>query len=119
MSHLGRPEGERDDKYSLSPVAKRLSELLGQKVIFTNDCVGAEVKAKAKGLKNGDCMLLENVRFHKEEVIKDKTAKDNAQLRQAKDNFAKQLADLADIYVDDAFGHRTGTMLRCTRCRLL
>jgi 3-phosphoglycerate kinase len=104
MSHLGRPEGERDDKYSLAPVAKRLSELLGQKVIFTNDCVGGDVKSKAKGLKNGDCMLLENVRFHKEEVIKDKAAKENAQLRQAKDNFARQLADLADIYVDDAFG---------------
>ena len=104
MSHLGRPEGERDDKYSLAPVAKRLSELLGKKVIFTNDCIGPEVKAKAKVLKSGDCMLLENVRFHREEVIKDKAAKEDAQLRQAKDNFAKQLAELADIYVNDAFG---------------
>ncbi len=104
MSHLGRPEGERDDKYSLAPVAKRLSELLGKQVIFTNDCIGPDVKAKAKGLKSGDCMLLENVRFHKEEVIKDKAAKEDRQLRAAKDNFAKQLAGLADIYVDDAFG---------------
>jgi phosphoglycerate kinase len=104
MSHLGRPEGERDDKYSLAPVAKRLSELLGKKVVFANDCIGPDVKAKAKALKTGDCMLLENVRFHKEEVIKDKAAKEDKQLRDAKDNFAKQLADLADIYVNDAFG---------------
>lgn len=104
MSHLGRPEGERDDKYSLAPVAKRLSELLGKNVIFTNDCIGPDVKAKAKALKSGDCMLLENVRFHKEEVIKDKAAKEDKQLRQAKDSFAKQLAGLADIYVNDAFG---------------
>jgi len=104
MSHLGRPEGERDDKYSLAPVAKRLSELLGKGVIFTNDCIGPEVKAKAKTIKSGDCMLLENVRFHKEEVIRDKAAKEDTKLRQAKDNFAKQLAELADIYVNDAFG---------------
>jgi len=104
MSHLGRPEGERDDKYSLAPVAKRLSELLGKKVIFTSDCIGLEVKTKAKALKSGDCMLLENVRFHREEVIKDKAAKEDKQLREAKDNFAKQLAELADIYVNDAFG---------------
>jgi len=104
MSHLGRPEGEWDEKYSLAPVAKRLSELLGREVIFTDDCIGPQVKAKAKTLKKGDCMLLENVRFHKEEVIKDKAAKEDRQLREAKDNFAKQLADLADIYVNDAFG---------------
>jgi phosphoglycerate kinase len=104
MSHLGRPEGERDDKYSLAPVAKRLSELLAKKVVFTNDCIGTDVNTKAKTLKPGDCMLLENVRFHKEEVIKDKAAKEDKQLRAAKDNFAKQLAGLADIYVDDAFG---------------
>ncbi len=104
MSHLGRPEGERDEKFSLAPVAKNLSELLSKKVIFTDDCIGANVKAKAETLKSGDCMLLENVRFHKEEVIKDKAAKEDTQLRQAKDNFAKQLADLADIYVNDAFG---------------
>jgi len=104
MSHLGRPKGERDEKLSLKPVAKRLSQLLGKEVIFANDCIGEEVKAKAAGLKNGEVMLLENLRFHKEETIKDKAAKEDKQLREAKDGFAKQLADLADIYVDDAFG---------------
>jgi 3-phosphoglycerate kinase len=104
MSHLGRPEGKRDQAYTLAPVAKRLSELLGRKVIFPNDCIGPDVQAKAKALKSGDVMLLENLRFHKEETIKDKAAKEDQQLRAAKDSFAKQLADLADIYVDDAFG---------------
>jgi len=104
MSHLGRPKGQRDEKLSLSPAAKRLSELLGQEVIFADDCIGPETKAKAQALSDGECMLLENLRFHKEETIKDKAAKEDAQLRQAKDDFAKQLAELADIYVDDAFG---------------
>ena len=104
MSHLGRTEGQRDEKFTLAPVAKRLSELLGKKVIFADDCIGPDVKAKTKTLKNGDCMLLENLRFHKEETIKDKADKEDAQLQQAKDNFAKQLAGLADIYVNDAFG---------------
>ncbi len=104
MSHLGRPSGERDDKLSLAPVAKRLSELLGEEVIFAEDCIGPETKEKAQALQAGDCMLLENLRFHKEETIKDKAAKEDTQLRQAKDDFAKELADLADIYVDDAFG---------------
>jgi phosphoglycerate kinase len=104
MSHLGRPAGEREDKYSLAPVAKRLSELLGKTVSFADDCVGPQTKARAKALKPGDCMLLENLRFRKEETIKDKAAKEDAQLRQAKDNFAKELASMADIYVDDAFG---------------
>jgi len=81
-----------------------LSELLGADVIFADDCIGPETKAKAKAIKSGDCMLLENLRFHKEETIKDKAAKEDKQLREAKDKFAKQLADLADIYVDDAFG---------------
>ncbi|HOQ05040.1 MAG TPA: phosphoglycerate kinase [Anaerohalosphaeraceae bacterium] len=104
MSHLGRPEGEYDPAYSLAPVAKRLGELLGKEVIFTKDCVGPEVKEKAAKLKPGDVMLLENVRFHKEEVIKDKAAKEDPQLRKAKDDFARQLAELGDVYVDDAFG---------------
>jgi len=104
MSHLGRPKGQRNEKMSLIPVAKRLSELLGQEVSFAEDCIGPETKAKVQSLASGDCMLLENLRFHKEETIKDKAAKEDAQLRQAKDDFAKQLADLADIYVDDAFG---------------
>jgi len=104
MSHLGRPKGQRNEKMSLIPVTKRLSELLGQEVSFADDCIGPETKAKAQALASGDCMLLENLRFHREETIKDKAAKEDAQLRQAKDDFAKQLADLADIYVDDAFG---------------
>lgn len=104
MSHLGRPEGEYDPAYSLAPVAKRLGELLGKEVIFTKDCVGPEVQEKAAKLKPGDVMLLENVRFHKEEVIKDKAAKEDPQLRKAKDDFARQLAELGDVYVDDAFG---------------
>ncbi|MCX5645231.1 MAG: phosphoglycerate kinase [Phycisphaerae bacterium] len=104
MSHLGRPEGARDDAYTLKPVAQRLSELLGKKVVFANDCVGPDAKAKAKALKSGNVLLLENLRFYKEEVIKDKAAKEDAQLRQAKDKFAKELASMADIYVDDAFG---------------
>ena len=104
MSHLGRPKGQRNEKMSLVPVAERLSELLGQEIIFAEDCIGAETKAKAQALAGGECMLLENLRFHKEETIKDKAAKEDAQLRQAKDDFAKQFADLADVYVDDAFG---------------
>ena len=104
MSHLGRPSGQKDDKLSLAPAAKRLSELLGQEVIFTEDCIGPETKAKAQALAGGECMLLENLRFHKEETIKDKAAKEDAQLRQVKDDFAQQLADMADVYVDDAFG---------------
>ncbi len=104
MSHLGRPGGQRNEKMSLAPVAKRLSELLDKEVVLADDCIGTETKAGAEALNGGDCMLLENLRFHKEETIKDKAAKQDAQLRQAKDDFAKQLADLADIYVDDAFG---------------
>jgi len=104
MSHLGRPKGQPDEKLSLAPVAKRLSELLGQEVIFADDCIGPETKAKRQALNPGDCMLLENLRFHKEETIKDKAAKEDAQLRKAKDDFAKELGGEADIYVDDAFG---------------
>ena len=104
MSHLGRPKGRPDEKMSLLPVARRLSELLGKEVVFAEDCIGPETKAEAETLKSGECMLLENLRFHKEETIKDKAAKEDAQLREAKDNFAKKLADLADVYVDDAFG---------------
>lgn len=104
MSHLGRPKGEPNVKLSLLPVAKRLGELLGKGVVFAGDCIGDEVKKKAKVLKSGEVMLLENLRFHKEETIKDKAAKEDAQLRKAKDGFAKELASLADVYVDDAFG---------------
>jgi phosphoglycerate kinase len=104
MSHLGRPKGKPEPQFSLAPVVKRLSELLNQDVVFAEDCIGDDVKAKAEALKSGQCMLLENLRFHSEETIKDKDAENDPKLRKAKDEFAKQLADLADIYVDDAFG---------------
>ena len=90
-SHLGRPKGEFNLKYSLAPVAKRLSELLGKNVAMASDVIGPDAKAKAAALKDGDVMLLENVRFHKEEEKNDPA-------------FAKELASLAEIYVNDAFG---------------
>jgi 3-phosphoglycerate kinase len=72
--------------------------------VFAEDCIGPDTEAKAAALQDGDCMLLENLRFHKEETIKDKAAREDAQLRQAKDDFARKLAGMADVYVDDAFG---------------
>ncbi len=90
-SHLGRPKGEFNMKYTLAPVAARLSECLGMEVALASDVVGEDAVAKAAALKSGECMLLENVRFHAEEE------KNNPE-------FAKKLADLADIYVNDAFG---------------
>ena len=90
-SHLGRPKGERIDKYSLRPVAEHLSELLGRPVAFAEDCVGEPAESKVKELSDGDVVLLENLRFHPEEEKND-------------DNFAKQLASLCDVYVNDAFG---------------
>jgi phosphoglycerate kinase len=104
MSHLGRPDGEKKLEFTMAPVAKRLAELLGKPVVFANDCIGADVKAKAMALKDGDVLLLENVRFYKAEEIKDKKAKEDAALRKEKDEFAQQIADLGDVYVDDAFG---------------
>jgi phosphoglycerate kinase len=104
MSHLGRPKGEKDPAFSLAPVAKRLSELYDRNVVFADDCIGEDVESKAAALEAGDIMLLENLRFHKAETIKDKAAKEDAQLREAKDNFAGQIANLADVYVCDAFG---------------
>ena len=90
-SHLGRPKGKPEAKYSLKPVAARLSELLGVAVQFAPDCVGPEVEKMVAGLKNGDVLLLENLRFHAEEEKNDPT-------------FAKQLAALCDVYINDAFG---------------
>lgn len=90
-SHLGRPKGEVNPKLSLAPVAKHLEKLLNRKVIFARDCVGDEVTARAQGLKEGDVLLLENTRFHPEEKKND-------------ENFSKELASLADLYVNDAFG---------------
>src|SRR5687767_10267837 len=80
-SHLGRPKGERVDKYSLKPVAEHLSELLGKPVLFVDDCVGPEAESKVAELQDGGVLLLENLRFHKEEEKND-------------DGFAKQLAAL-------------------------
>ena len=90
-SHLGRPKGEFNMKYSLAPVASRLSELLGKQVKMAEDVIGESAKATVASLNDGDICLLENVRFHKEEEKNDP-------------EFAKQLASLAEIYVNDAFG---------------
>ncbi|MCF8304572.1 MAG: phosphoglycerate kinase [Bacteroidales bacterium] len=91
MSHLGRPKGERTEKYSLKHLVPFLSESLGCNVKFADDCIGEETKEKAQSLKPGEVLLLENLRFHKEETKGD-------------EEFAKQLAELADVYVNDAFG---------------
>jgi phosphoglycerate kinase len=90
-SHLGRPKGERVDKYSLRPVAEHLSQLLKSPVAFAEDCVGPEAESKVNALADGDVFLLEILRFHPEYEKND-------------DNFAKQLASLCDVYVNDAFG---------------
>jgi phosphoglycerate kinase len=91
-SHLGRPKGGPDAKYSLKPVAKKLEELLGKPVAFASDCVGAEAESKSKALKDGDVLVLENVRFHPQEEKNDEV-------------FSKQLAALCDgVFVCDAFG---------------
>lgn len=91
MSHLGRPKGGPEAKYSLKPAADRLAELLGKPVAFTNGCIGPDAEVAVAQMKDGDVVLLENLRFHKEEEKNDP-------------NFAKQLAKLGDIYVNDAFG---------------
>src|SRR5256886_17404866 len=91
MSRLGRPKGEVNEKYSLAPVAQRLSELLGRPVQMAPDCIGPQVEAQAKALQPGQVLLLENLRFHKEEEKNDP-------------EFARQLASLGDVYVNDAFG---------------
>ena len=90
-SHFGRPKGKFVPEFSLAPVAVRLSELLGKKVAMAADVIGPDAKAKADALCNGDVMLIENVRFHAEEEKNDPA-------------FAKELASLAEIYVNDAFG---------------
>ena len=90
-SHMGRPKGEFNMKYSLKPVAARLSELLGKEVPLAADVIGESAKSMAAALKPGDAMLIENVRFHKEEEKNDPA-------------FAKELASMAEMYVNDAFG---------------
>ena len=90
-SHLGRPKGQRVDKYSLRPVVEHLSQLMGKQVAFADDCVGEPAEKAVAALANGDVLLLENLRFHPEEEKND-------------DGFSKQLASLCDVYVNDAFG---------------
>ncbi len=90
-SHLGRPDGQPNPKYSLFPVAKRLTQLLGQGVEFAQDCVGEAAEKPASKLPQGQVLLLENLRFHAEEEADD-------------DGFAQQLAKLADVFVQDGFG---------------
>lgn len=90
-SHLGRPKGKVSDELRLKPVAARLSEIIGEKVAQTEDCVGSQVQEAVQGLASGEVLLLENLRFHPEEE------KNNPE-------FAQQLAALAEIYVNDAFG---------------
>lgn len=90
-SHLGRPKGEVKPEFSLKPVAKELSKLLGKDVIMANDVIGEDATSKAENLKEGEVMLLENVRFHREETDNDP-------------EFAKKLASMAEIFVNDAFG---------------
>ncbi len=91
MSHLGRPKGGPNPKYSLKPTAQRLSELLGKDVKLAPDCIGEDVKAMVNQMKEGDVLILENVRFHPEEEKNDP-------------DFAKKLAELGDVYINDAFG---------------
>lgn len=91
MSHLGRPKGKRENALVMDPVAERLSELLGKKVLKTDDCVGEDTREKVNNMKDGDVILLENLRFRAEEKQNDPA-------------FAKQLADLGDVFVEDAFG---------------
>ncbi len=91
MSHLGRPDGKVVDKMRLNPAAKRLEELLGRKVAKTDDCIGSGVEKAVSGMKPGDIVLLENLRFHAEEEKNDLS-------------FAKELSGLGDIFVNDAFG---------------
>lgn len=95
-SHLGRPGGKVNPRLSLTPVAKRLSRLLGKDVIFAPECIGPQVEHMLERMKPGDVMLLENLRFHQEEQDND-------------DKFAQALARLADVYINDAFGaaHRS------------
>ncbi len=90
-SHLGRPKGKRDPKFSLAPVAKRLSERLAKKVALATDCVGEEIQKQIEGLNKGEVVLLENLRFHPEEEKNEEA-------------FSKALAALCDVYVNDAFG---------------
>ncbi|QKJ67194.1 phosphoglycerate kinase [Deefgea piscis] len=106
MSHLGRPNGQKVEKYSLAPVAARLTELLGSPVQFLNDCVGAEVEAACAAVQPGQVILLENVRFHIEEEGKAKDADGNSVKADPAQvaAFRASLTKLGDVFVNDAFG---------------
>ena len=100
LSHLGRPKGEVNLAFSLKPAVDRLGELLNQRVSLAPDCVGEASVAMAKALQAGEVMVCENTRFHKEENLKIKTDEDKI----AQESFAKELAKLGEVYVNDAFG---------------
>ncbi|KAI9862572.1 MAG: phosphoglycerate kinase [Trichoglossum hirsutum] len=106
MSHLGRPDGKRADKYSLEPVAAELERLLGRTVTFLNDCVGKEVEEAVKSASGGQIILLENLRFHAEEEgsSKDKDGKKVKADSESVKEFRKGLTALGDVYINDAFG---------------
>jgi len=106
LSHLGRPTGSRDDKarFSLAPVANRLSKLLQKPVPLAAGCVGNPARLLVRGLQNRSMCMLENLRFHPAETIKDKDAAKDPALRSEKDAFARELAEMGEVYVNDAFG---------------
>jgi phosphoglycerate kinase len=106
MSHLGRPDGKRVEKFSLKPVAKKLEELLGKPVRFLNDCVGPDVEAACSALKPGEVVLLENLRFHIEEEgkVKNKDGSKTKAEPEKVEAFRGSLTKLGDVYVNDAFG---------------
>ncbi|KAF2234885.1 phosphoglycerate kinase [Viridothelium virens] len=106
MSHLGRPDGKRNEKYSLKPVVPELENLLGKNVIFTNDCVGPEVEETVNKASGGQVILLENLRFHPEEEGSSKDAEGNkVKADKGKvDEFRRGLTALGDVYINDAFG---------------
>ncbi len=100
LSHLGRPKGEVKPEFSLKPAAARLSELLGKDAKMASDCIGEKVVAQANALEAGEVLVCENTRFHKEEDLKAKTDEEKASMEE----FAKELAKLGEVYVNDAFG---------------
>lgn len=113
MSHLGRPKGKVNPDFSLKHIQSHLAKVIGTEVQFVNDNVGPEVKAKAEALQPGQVLLLENLRFYNEEEGKasltdgmsdDEIKKAKSEMKEAQKKFSKQLADLADVYVNDAFG---------------
>ncbi len=107
MSHLGRPDGKRNEKYTLRPVAAKLQERLGRPVTFLPDCVGPNVEKACAALKPGDVVLLENLRFHLEEEGKIKNEKTGESVKadpKAVEAFRASLSKLGDVYVNDAFG---------------